>query len=185
MAENFERFVSAISDMRRPFVLDGGQATQMEQEGVDLSGHLWSARLLRDNPSMVKKTHVAFFLAGADVAVSASYQGTVEGFKRAGMSDEEGQRLLKFSIKLIREARDEAWEQMHKHGSASKRMKPFAGASVGCYGASLADGSEYTGGSYGISLEELRKFHLDRLKLFAEEAPDVFAFETSEMSLRR
>ena len=69
---------------------------------------LTPCRLLCDNPAMIKKTHVAFSLAGADVVVSASYQGTVEGFKRAGMSEEEGKRLLRFSIQLIKEAREEA-----------------------------------------------------------------------------
>jgi homocysteine S-methyltransferase len=50
-------------------------------------------------------------------------------------------------------------------------------ASVGPYGAALADGSEYRG-DYGLSHADLVAFHRPRLALLAEAAPDVFALET-------
>ncbi len=50
-------------------------------------------------------------------------------------------------------------------------------ASVGPYGAYLADGSEYRG-RYGISAAELRDFHAPRLELLAASGPDLLAVET-------
>ena len=50
-------------------------------------------------------------------------------------------------------------------------------ASVGPYGASLADGSEYTG-DYGLDVAQLREWHRPRLQALAAAAPDVIAVET-------
>lgn len=41
----------------------------------------------------------------------------------------------------------------------------------------LADGSEYRG-RYGLSVEELERFHRPRLEVLAAAAPDVLALET-------
>ena len=69
--------------MTRDFVvLDGGLATELERRGADLSDPLWSARLLVDNPALIRRVHEAYFLAGADVATTASYQASVPGFAR-------------------------------------------------------------------------------------------------------
>ena len=53
-------------------------------------------------------------------------------------------------------------------------------ASLGCYGAMLADGSEYSGNySNGVTAGALRAFHAERLKILTAEAGiDVLAFET-------
>eukprot|EP00960_Hanusia_phi_P039003 753684-Hanusia_phi.AAC.4 len=141
-------------------------------------------RLLHDDPLLIRRTHVAFYMAGSDIALSASYQGTVAGFVQAGHDAEEGARLLQSSVRLIREARDEAWNRMQEDGTSGRRMRPFAGASLGCYGASLANGAEYTG-VYDIERDQLRDFHLERTKLLAGEGPDVLVFETSERTWRR
>ena len=50
------------------------------KQGADLSSDLWSARLLDDNPSLIRETHLAYYRAGADVATSPSYQASYEGF---------------------------------------------------------------------------------------------------------
>lgn len=49
-------------------------------QGADLTGELWSAALLADNPSLIRETHLAYLRAGADVATTASYQASFEGF---------------------------------------------------------------------------------------------------------
>ena len=67
----------------RVILLDGGLASELVRQGADLSGHLWSAKLLRDNPDLIVRTHKAYFLSGADVATTASYQATDDGFQRA------------------------------------------------------------------------------------------------------
>ncbi|MFC9147572.1 homocysteine S-methyltransferase, partial [Streptomyces bacillaris] len=53
----------------------------------------------------------------------------------------------------------------------------WVAASVGPYGAMLADGSEYRG-RYGLTVRELERFHRPRMAAFAEAGPDVLALET-------
>jgi homocysteine S-methyltransferase len=62
-----------------PLVLDGGLATELAARGYDLSDALWSARLLADAPEAIEAVHRAYFEAGANVAITASYQASFEG----------------------------------------------------------------------------------------------------------
>jgi S-methylmethionine-dependent homocysteine/selenocysteine methylase len=147
-----------------PLLLDGGLATELEAAGHDLSDELWSARLLADAPEAVVQAHRAFLDAGADVITTASYQATVDGLARRG---HDGAALLRRSVDLAREA-------VRRYGGDRPR---WIAASVGPYGAALADGSEYRG-DYGLSVAELVSFHRDRLRILAEAGPDVLACET-------
>ncbi|HTE74188.1 MAG TPA: homocysteine S-methyltransferase [Actinomycetes bacterium] len=150
-------------------VLDGGLATELEQRGHDLSDDLWSARLLRDDPDEVRATHLAFFRAGARVATTASYQASVAGFVAHGVPADEAAALIRSSVTLAREA---ALTAEHEDG-----LRREVAASVGPYGAVLADGSEYTG-DYGVSDRALRDFHAPRLELLVEAGADLLAVET-------
>ncbi|WP_105969229.1 homocysteine S-methyltransferase [Streptomyces geranii] len=145
-----------------PLVLDGGMSNELEAQGHDLGGVLWSAGLLRDAPEAITAVHRAYFEAGAQVAITASYQATYPGFARLGISRAETTTLLRRSVTLAREA---------AAGSG------WVAASVGPYGAMLADGSEYRG-DYGLTVAELTRFHRPRLEALAEAGPDVFAVET-------
>jgi homocysteine S-methyltransferase len=138
----------------RVVVLDGGLATELERRGNDLSSELWSARLLRDDPAAIVEVHRAFVAAGAEVVTGASYQAS---FDKLG---DEAEVLLRRSVALAREA-----------GSR------WVAASVGPYGAMLADGSEYRG-DYGLSVRELRQWHRPRLQVLADAGGDVLAVET-------
>ena len=89
-----------------PLVLDGGLATELEARGHDLSGPLWSARLLADDPGAIVAAHVAFFRAGRDVATTASYQASFTGFAACGIGRGETVRLLRRSVALACSARD-------------------------------------------------------------------------------
>ena len=149
-------------------VLDGGLSNALAGRGHDLSDELWTARLLRDAPGEIGAVHRAYFAAGADVATTASYQASVEGFERAGLDRAEAERLIVRSVTIAREVRDELAED--------GRIRMVA-ASVGPYGAVLADGSEYRG-RYGLSAARLRDFHLPRVELLASAAPDLLAVET-------
>ncbi|MEY8878259.1 MAG: homocysteine S-methyltransferase family protein, partial [Leptothrix sp. (in: b-proteobacteria)] len=64
---------------RGALVLDGALATELEARGADLNDQLWSARLLIEQPALIRQVHFDYFRAGADVATSASYQATFEG----------------------------------------------------------------------------------------------------------
>ena len=170
-----------IRDPIRPFlerqgflIVDGGLATELEARGYDLSDALWSARLLRDDPGAIRQVHADYLRAGADVVISASYQATVPGFVAWGVSEEEAEGLIRRSVALAREARDAFWAE---EASRRGRLRPLAAASVGPYGAYLADGSEYTG-DYGLDVEALLAFHRRRWHLLAESGPDLMACET-------
>ena len=149
-------------------VLDGGIANALEDRGHDLSDSLWTARLLRDAPEEIAAVHRAYFEAGARVATTASYQASVDGFVSQGMSRTEAERLIRRSVGIARDVRDSL------AGDGTARS---VAASVGPYGAVLADGSEYRG-RYGLSASALRDFHLPRIELLASAGPDFLAVET-------
>jgi homocysteine S-methyltransferase len=151
-----------------PIVLDGGLSTALEQQGVDLTGALWTARLLGEAPDQIARAHRAYYGAGAQVATTASYQASVEGLIAAGYDAAEARRLITRSVTVAQEVRDEL---------AGAHPGLLVAASVGPYGAFLADGSEYTG-RYGVSAARLREFHGPRLDLLAAAGPDLFAVET-------
>jgi homocysteine S-methyltransferase len=153
-------------------VLDGGLATELEARGHDLSDALWSARLLLDDPTVIRDVHASYLEAGADCVVSGSYQATVEGFRRRGVGVEEGRSLLLSSVELALQARDDFWRQ-----APPGRLRPLVAASVGPYGAALADGSEYTG-DYDRDEAGLLGFHRERFALLAGAGADILACET-------
>lgn len=151
-------------------VLDGGMSNQLESAGHDLSDELWSARLLAEQPEAITEAHLAYFEAGADVAITSSYQATFEGFAKRGISHERAAELLTASVELARAAASQA--------QAKGVTRPlWVAASVGPYGAMLADGSEYRG-RYGLTVDELERFHRPRLEVLAAAGPDVLALET-------
>lgn len=149
-------------------VLDGGLSTALEQQGADLSGGLWTARLLGEEPERIVEAHRAFYAAGARVATTATYQASIEGFVAAGHDEATARRVIARGVALAQEARDQL---------ADSRSGLLVAASVGPYGAFLADGSEYRG-NYGVTRSRLRDFHAPRLELLAETEPDLFAVET-------
>ncbi|OBJ18132.1 homocysteine S-methyltransferase [Mycobacterium sp. 1245801.1] len=147
-------------------LLDGGLATELEARGHDLSDSLWSARLLADAPQDIVAVHAAYFRAGAAIATTASYQASFEGFAARGFDRGETAGLLRRSVALARAARD---------GTGVDGL--LVAASVGPYGAALADGSEYRG-RYGLSVAALARWHRPRLEVLAAAGADVLACET-------
>jgi homocysteine S-methyltransferase len=146
-------------------VLDGGLATLLEARGHDLSSGLWSARLLTDAPEAIAAAHGEFFDAGAEVATTASYQASFAGFAASGIDPDEAADLMRLSVAIARRARD-----VH-------RPSGWVAASIGPYGAYLADGSEYRG-DYALDVAGLRAFHRPRLEVLADAGADVLAVET-------
>jgi homocysteine S-methyltransferase len=149
-------------------VLDGGMSNALEDRGHDLTGGLWTARLLRDAPEEIAAVHRTYFVARARVATTASYQASIEGFSRLGLTRAEAETLIRRSVLLAREVRDDL---------AEDGVQRWVAASVGPYGAALADGSEYRG-RYGVTAAQLRDFHRPRLELLASAGPDLVAVET-------
>lgn len=149
-----------------PLVLDGGLSNQLEAQGCDLSDELWSARLLADDPGQIEAAHAAYVRAGARVLITSSYQATYEGFAHRGVAREDATALLGRSVELARGA-----------AAAAAADPVWVAASVGPYGAMLADGSEYRG-RYGLSVAELERFHRPRIEALVAAGPDVLALET-------
>jgi homocysteine S-methyltransferase len=155
-------------------VLDGGLATELERRGADLADPLWSARQLVEGPELIREVHEAYFAAGADVAVSASYQASLAGFAGRRIGFRHAVQLMALSVDLAKEARERFWNDPRR---AEGRAWPLVAASIGPYGASLADGSEYRG-HYGISRQQLADYHGPRLAAVMTARPDLLAIET-------
>lgn len=155
-------------------VIDGALATELERRGYDLKHELWSAKILLEQPEAIQQVHYDYFKAGADCAITASYQATVAGFMKQGLSESEAIALIQKSVKLALAARDEFWAD---EANRAGRVKPFVAASVGPYGAYLANGEEYRG-NYGLTETELMDFHRPRMRALIEAGAELLACET-------
>jgi homocysteine S-methyltransferase len=166
--------IASILDHYPALVVDGALATELERRGCDLKDELWSAKILLEQPEIIRQVHLDYFKAGADCAITASYQATIEGFAKWGLNENEAIALIQKSVRLAMEARDEFWSDA---SSRVGRPKPFVAASVGPYGAFLADGSEYRG-NYGLTEKELMDFHRPRMEALIEAGAEILACET-------
>ena len=169
------------NDLWRPFldragaiVLDGGLATELERRGADLRDPLWSAKLLLEEPALIRQVHEDYFRAGADVGTSASYQASFDGFAERGLDAKHAADLMRLSVRLVQDARARFWDDPDHR---QRRCRPLVAASLGCYGAALHDGSEYRG-NYGLSVRELMDWHRPRLEVLTTSGADLLACET-------
>ena len=145
--------------------LDGGLSTALENNGNTLTTSLWTGELIRTNPAEITKAHLDFINAGAQIIITSSYQLSYPGCSARGWSEQETDQALITSTKLAKDA--------VSHSGKSVKVA----ASVGPYGASLADGSEYKG-NYGVTKSLLKDFHSRRLELLISTSPDYLALET-------
>jgi homocysteine S-methyltransferase len=153
-----------------PLLLDGGLSNVLESQGHDLNHSLWSARLLDENPDAIIQAHMAYLKAGAQCIITSSYQASVPGLMDKGYTQEKAKLLLQKTVSLAEEA-------IHRMGGKEKGMRPLIAASIGPYGAFLADGSEYRG-DYRVNDATLRASHQPRLALLENTNADCFACET-------
>lgn len=149
----------------RRIVLDGGLATELEERGHDLADELWSARLLLDDPDAIRAVHAGDLDAGSDVVITASYQATIEGFQRRGATRADAILALRSSTDIAKQARQAFPDAL-------------VAASVGPYGAALADGSEYRPQNYDLNLDGLVAWHEERFDILARSGADMLACET-------
>ena len=140
--------------MRAITILDGGLATELQARGFDLDDPLWSARVLIDQPDAIRDVHRAYVEAGADCVITATYQADLAA---PDVTPELPQRAVTLA---------------HESGA---RM---VAASVGPYGAVLANGAEYTGDYPGMDVRTLVEWHEERFGILAASGADVLACET-------
>ncbi|MCL2898658.1 homocysteine S-methyltransferase [Brenneria tiliae] len=152
-------------------VLDGALATELEARGCDLNDPLWSAKVLVENPALIYQVHLDYFQAGAQCAITASYQATPLRFKSRGFSERQSQALIEKSVQLAVQARDDFRKTHPQVG------KLLIAGSIGPYGAYLADGSEYRG-DYSLPQSEMMDFHRVRMATLLDAGVDILACET-------
>jgi homocysteine S-methyltransferase len=170
MSDPIENFLAQRSIM----VLDGALATELEHRGADLNDPLWSAKCLIERPDLIREVHLDYFRAGADVATTATYQASFEACARRGIEARAAAQLMRSAVALAAAARDEFWAS---EANRAGRLRPLVAASVGPYGAMLADGSEYRG-RYTLNDAALADFHRPRLRVLADSGADLLACET-------
>lgn len=166
--------ISVIADRNdagRPFILDGGLGSELAARGFDVNTPLWSAELIRARPGALRDVHLDYLLAGAGCITTASYQASLPGLAALGLGAAEIEAVLRASVDIAAQARSEF---LRRHPQA---VRPLIAASVGPYGAWLADGSEYRG-NYGLDDAELAAFHAPRLEILDRSGADLLACET-------
>lgn len=157
---------------KQPFiVLDGAMATELEARGYNLADNLWSAKVLMEAPELIRDVHLDYFRAGAQIAITASYQATPLGFAARGLDEAQSRALIRKSVELAQAARDAALAENPQAGPL------LVAGSVGPYGAYLADGSEYRG-DYQRTAEEFTDFHRPRIEALLAAGADLLACET-------
>jgi len=154
-----------------PLLLDGGLSNELERQGCDLNQKLWSAKLLESNPEAIILAHLAYLESGAECIITSSYQATLPGFMAIGYDEDSAKGLILKSVQLAEEARS-CFLSLNPQAS-----KPLIAASIGPYGAYLADGSEYRG-DYIISDQDLTDFHQPRINLLDDSTANLLACET-------
>ncbi|WP_025120808.1 MULTISPECIES: homocysteine S-methyltransferase [unclassified Serratia (in: enterobacteria)] len=163
--------LAALLADNRTLVLDGAMATELEARGCDLTDPLWSAKVLIENPELIYQVHLDYFKAGAQCAITASYQATPQGFLRRGLDESQSLAMIAQSVHLAQLART---DYLAQH---PQQLPLLVAGSVGPYGAYLADGSEYRG-DYHLPQAEMIAFHRPRITALTNAGVDLLACET-------
>ncbi|KAF2470463.1 Homocysteine S-methyltransferase [Lindgomyces ingoldianus] len=182
-----------------PIILDGALATHLESLGANISTSLWSASVLLTNSSLIYRTHLSYYRAGASIAVTASYQASIPGLcENLGLSVEEAEEVVRKSVELAQEARVDYLKELASEAACDARSREepskqlqnqyqnrplFIAGSIGPYGAYLANGSEYTGHypllpPFPHSIPILQDFHRRRISTLISAGVDILACET-------
>ncbi|CBX98106.1 hypothetical protein IAQ61_010211 [Plenodomus lingam] len=167
-----------------PIILDGALATYLETLGADISGALWSADILLKNPSLIKQAHLDYYRAGAQIAITASYQASLPGLVQhlgpGTVGEDEVKEVVRTSVRLAQQARDEYVAERTREGAGETSTPPpqlWVAGSVGPYGAFLANGSEYRG-DYELPIPAMQAFHRGRIAALVSAGADILALET-------
>ena len=150
--------------VRDPFtVIDGGLSTALELLGADISGPLWTAQTVIEDPALLERAHRSFVEAGANIIATASYQCGTKQFESIGLSAKEARDALASTTTIARRA--------------VEGTSVAVAASVGPFGASLANGSEYNG-RYGVEWRVVEDYHREKLAILVDSGADLIAIET-------
>ena len=158
-------------NIKYPLLIDGGLSNVLENQGLNLNHKLWSAYILETNPEAIIKAHFTYLKSGSQCVTTSSYQASVKGYMDLGFDKTKAKKLILRSVELAEIA-------IKRYTTTTENeFQPLIAASIGPYGAYLADGSEYHG-NYDVSDDLLKEFHLSRIKLLDSTNADFFACET-------
>jgi homocysteine S-methyltransferase len=168
-------------DTKTHWLLDGGMGTELEKKGLDLNHPLWSARALKEAPDLIFAIHEEYLRAGADIILTASYQASLAGFMQHGMYLREARETIFSSVMLACMAREKYRAEASSPEAAARPI--LIGASIGPYGATLADRSEYTGDYMrSLNYEKLQEYYEPKIEALLSPRKnyrvDFLAFET-------
>jgi S-methylmethionine-dependent homocysteine/selenocysteine methylase len=93
--------------MNSVILTDGGMGQELVRRSSSDPTPLWSARVLIDEPNLVRDLHAEFIRAGARVITINTYSATPERLAREG-AEELFKPLQQRGIELARQARDQA-----------------------------------------------------------------------------
>lgn len=150
-------------------ILDGAMSTALERLGVDTNNELWTAIALENDLDKVYQVHMNYFKAGAQLAITNTYQANVQAFEKQGFTRAQASKLIAEAVQAAKKARDDFAKKTGIYN--------YVAASVGPYGAYLAQGEEFRG-DYNLTREDYLNFHLPRLKILLANNPDCLAIET-------
>ncbi|MEX2784850.1 homocysteine S-methyltransferase [Streptococcus sp. H49] len=157
-------------------ILDGALGTELEKRGFDVTGKLWSAKYLLENPKAIQDLHELYLRTGADILTTSSYQATLPGLQATGLSEKEALDIIALTVQLAKNARDRVWQELSEN-QRKQRPYPLISGDVGPYAAYLADGSEYTG-AYRLTQDEYKAFHRPRIQTLVAADCDLLGIET-------
>ncbi|WP_429970589.1 homocysteine S-methyltransferase [Fructilactobacillus sp. Tb1] len=151
--------------LKERLVLDGAMGTELEKLNVKTNDALWSANALIDNPEAIYQVHADYFKAGADIAITDTYQANVDAFAKVGIDHEQAIALIKSGVKIAKQARDD----FDPDG--------LVAGCIGPYGAYLANGAEYTG-DYDLTFTEYQNFHQEKIEALIAAGADLLSVDT-------
>jgi homocysteine S-methyltransferase len=150
--------ITSLLNHQHIAILDGATGTEIERRGYSINDtKLWSAKFVIHNPQVLKDIHFDYYNAGADICTTATYQASVKGLIDEGVSPSDTSSIFKAAADICADARDKFWteycnpaskdgsDNLANHPDFPSRHKPLVAYSCGAYGASLSDGSEFTG----------------------------------------
>lgn len=153
----------------RGLIIDGAMSTALEHEEIDTNNDLWTAIALEKDLDKIYQVHLKYFKAGAQLAITDTYQANVQAFVKHGFTKKQAATMIANAVKVAKKARDDYEVQTGIHN--------FVAGSVGSYGAYLADGDEFRG-DYSLTDRQYLDFHLPRLRVILANQPDCLAIET-------
>ena len=158
-------------------ILHGALGTELEFLGHDVSGKLWSAKYLLEDPDLIQSVHETYLRSGSDIVTTSSYQASLQGLCDYGLSEKEAEKIIALTVDLAQNARENVWQELSETEKQA-RPYPLISGDVGPYAAYLADGSEYTGDYGDIDKKALKDFHRPRITVLLGKGSDLLALET-------